>query len=482
MDSRSSAPMNDIHTANPTSAAWSNLFRDGRGLYTALVLGGVFMQALQVQVISIIMPTVVGDIGGAAYYTWAAMTYTVGTIIGTASLGPLWTRFGQRAGYALAGLAFLAGTIACAMAPDMATLIVARAVQGYGGGLIAGGAMALIGTLFEERLRPRILAMYQGCWTTSHLCGPVVGGLLAEIGWWRGSFWVVTPLILAFSVFAWTKLPDRPAERSTRAPSGPFPVRRLAVLAGGVIAIAAAGPVSGTALRVALVAGGTALLWLAFRLDRGKANRLFPTGAFAFRAPLGVAIWIQFIGGAVQTAYIVFLPLLLQIVHGVTPMFVSFVNMTISFGWTVGSFGVSGWSGRRERLALLMGPPLILVGGLGMAATAQLPVLAVTTVAAFVLGVGMGIHTVPLVARTMATAMPGEERITASAMPTIRSLGVACGAAIAGLLSSVAGLGETLDPQAVGGAVTFVYGCQLAPSLVMTWLMFRLVRIGMPKA
>ena len=57
-----------------------------------------------------------------------------------------------------------------------------------------------------------------------------------------------------------------------------------------------------------------------------------------------------------QTSVTLFLPLLLQVVHGVSPIFVNFVTITISLGWTVGTFSVSGWSGERERVALAAGP------------------------------------------------------------------------------------------------------------------------------
>ena len=67
--------------------AWSEIFRNGLGLYSALVIGGIAMQATQMLVIAIIMPTIVADIGGAAYYTWAAMVYTIGAIVGASSAG-----------------------------------------------------------------------------------------------------------------------------------------------------------------------------------------------------------------------------------------------------------------------------------------------------------------------------------------------------------------------------------------------------------
>src|SRR5215469_13941420 len=158
---------------------WSELFRDGRGLYSALIIGGIAMQATQVLVIAIIMPTIVGDIGGAACYTWASMVYTIGAIIGASSTGVVWARLGARRGYALASLVFALGTSACALAPDMFSLISARAVQGWAGGLVSGCGTALITSLYDARLRTRILTLSQGTFTLCHLGGPIVGGLFA---------------------------------------------------------------------------------------------------------------------------------------------------------------------------------------------------------------------------------------------------------------------------------------------------------------
>src|ERR1700741_3305754 len=92
--------------AGIAKGSWSDIFRDGLGLYSALVIGGIAMQATQMLVIAIIMPTVVADIGGADYYTWAAMLYTIGSIIGGASTGMVWARLGARRAYTLGALVF----------------------------------------------------------------------------------------------------------------------------------------------------------------------------------------------------------------------------------------------------------------------------------------------------------------------------------------------------------------------------------------
>ena len=130
-----------------------------------------------------IMPTVVGDLGGASYYVWASMLYQIGSIVGSASVGPVWARTGARGAFVLAGVVFAAGTLGCALAQGMAELVLGRSVQGYGAGLIIGGTMSFISRVYAPAARTRILALYQGFWSACSLFGPFVGGAFAEIGW-----------------------------------------------------------------------------------------------------------------------------------------------------------------------------------------------------------------------------------------------------------------------------------------------------------
>src|SRR5437763_407680 len=138
---------------------WGEIFRGELGLYSALVIGGIAMHATQMLVIAIIMPSIAAESGGASYSTWAAMLYTIGSIVGGASTGVVWARLGARRGYAMAAGIFALGTVACALAPDIGTLIAARTVQGWAGGLVAGSGMALITSLYSARLRTRIIAI-----------------------------------------------------------------------------------------------------------------------------------------------------------------------------------------------------------------------------------------------------------------------------------------------------------------------------------
>jgi MFS family permease len=466
---------------DPAKGAWSDIFRHGRGLYTALVIGGIALHATQMLVIAIVMPTIVADIGGATYYTWAAMLYTIGAIVGASSTGVLWGRLGPRRSYALGAAVFALGTIGCALAPDIGTLIAARAVQGWAGGLVAGSGMALITGLFDASLRTRVIAMSQGTFTACHLSGPIVGGLFAAMNWWRGSFWAMVPFMLGFAALAWWRIPDRlPGDVGIARGAG-FPLLRLATLTVGVFCVAAAGPVQDLWLRVGLIVAASLLVALTFRLDRDAPNNLFPSRAVSLNAPIGLALWILTLHGMTQTSVSLFLPLLLQITHGVSPVYINVLNIVISCGWTLGTFWVSGWSGLRERIALASGPAIALSGLVALTLIALFPGVVLMTLCAFVMGIGIGVYNVHLVARAMDTAGPGEQRSTAAALTSVRSIGTAFGAAIAGVVATTAGLGDATEPQAVGQAVTAVFVFCWIPFGLAALFMLRFLRVALPR-
>ncbi len=460
--------------------SWGELLRGERALYSGLIIGGVAMHATQMLVIAIIMPTIVADIGGAAYYTWAAMLYTIGSIIGASSTGAVWSKFGARRGYTIGAGVFACGTALCALAPDMGTLIGARGIQGWAGGLVSGGGTALIASLFDARLRTRILTISQGTFTVCHLGGPVVGGVFAAIHWWRGSFWLMVPFMLSFAALAWLKIPERLDTEAERSAVPPFPFFRLGMLSVGVFAVAATGPIEHPLLRGLLITTAILLVAATFILDRDAGNKLFPSHALSVKAPIGLCLWVLTLHAMAQTSVTLFLPLLLQVVHGVSPIFVNFVTIVISFGWTISSIWVSGWSGARERWALAAGPPIAFAALACITMIARLPALELLTFAAFMMGFGVGIYNVHLVARTLERAPQGEQRTTAAALSSVRSLGTAFGAAITGVIAHAAGLGDATEPEAVGQAVSAVYVFCLIPYGLVALFTWRFLRVALP--
>jgi MFS family permease len=454
--------------------SWGALFRGKNGLYTALVFLGVVLYSIQTLVVVTIMPTVVGEIGGASYYVWASMLFMVGTIVGAASVGPTWAAMGARRLFLLAGSIFAVGTLGCALSADMLVLVVARGVQGYGGGLITGGTMGLVSRLFAASQRTRVLALWQGAWTVCSLLGPLYGGAFAEIGWWRGSFWTFMPMIFGFCFVAWWKLPDDRAS-GRRTGGERLPLLRLSLLALGVTSVAEAGQLHGALARSGALLIAAALIVTTFKLDASAPRRLFPSQPMSISHPVGLGYWVLVLGGAVQAAVTIFIPLELQVVHEVTPLLVGMPSLILSLAWTIATFMVSGWSGARERFALNSGPVFMLIG-VGMLLFnvygGSVPLL---MVACFVLGFGIGIHNVHLVARIMEHAKRGEEAVTASSQSMIRPMGMAIGTAAAGMVANMAGLAGSIEKSVVSDAVAAVMLCSL-PALVLA--LFFIVRLS----
>jgi MFS family permease len=440
------------------SSAWTALFRDGRGIYVVPLNLGIGLHAIDVFVISTVMPAVVRDLGGIAFYAWATMLYMIASIMGAASGNTLRAAIGARNGYSFSGLLFLVGTIGAAAAPSMAALLAARFVQGLGGGLIVAQSMGLVRELFDDSIRTRALATISGVWGVAALLGPLLGGLFGELGWWRGAFVATLPLIAVFVILAWRMLPA--SERAHSVPRLPF--RRLLLLGGSVLAVG--------------VGGTTGLMvYLTFRLDAEAEVPLFPSRAISFNHRVGVAFAMFFLMSITHSAAGLFLPLVLQVIHGVGPLMAGYFNAILALSWTASAFITASWKGRAEVFALAWGPAF---AGVALAVVAiGLPWLHPIAIGfcMAVTGLGIGGSSLHLTAATMAGALSGEEARTASTIPTVRMLGIAFGSAGAGLLANLAGLANGITPANVQAAGVVVIGAAAIAAVLVFFLALRLL-------
>ena len=178
-------------------------------MYTLLLNIGILFFAVDNFLINTLMPSIVADIGGVAFYAWAMMLYLVGSIMGAASYGPLRARIGGRRSLAAGGAVFSLGALGCSLAPAIGGLLVARLFQGVGGGLILAGSMAFTSVLFEPRLRKYAVAATNVTWIIAAVVGPLQAGVFANFGWWRGAFLLYVPIGAAFLVGVLVEDPEK---------------------------------------------------------------------------------------------------------------------------------------------------------------------------------------------------------------------------------------------------------------------------------
>lgn len=450
-------------------ATWRSLFGHGLGLYVIMLNLGIGLHAVDVFVVSTVMPDVVRDLGGAHFYAWSTMLYMVASIIGAAATAPLRLRFGGRRAYCAGAILFLIGSASCATAPRMELFILARFVQGFGGGIVLSRSMAMVGELFPEHLKKPILALISSTWGVAALIGPALGGTFAAFDFWRGAFWFNLPFVLLFLGVALTRLP---ADKAQKGNVPQFPFGRLLLLSAGVISIGVASEGADLTQRIGLITLALILVFVTFLIDRRGLNRIFPSQPLSWATTTGTGYWVMFLASMTHTVIGVFLPLALQELHGQSPIAAGYMMATLAIGWTAASVFTAKWQGSKAFAAMVCGLTFCIVGLISLAfGVVALPPVAIAAFNGLV-GIGLGSSNLHVVAATMRHAAKGEESITASSIPTMRSLGIAFGAATAGTIANGAGLTDALAPEDVARAVTWVLSVgALAPILGLAFVL-----------
>jgi MFS family permease len=454
-----------------TAASWSALFHGRQLAYTVLFSLGVGVHAFGIHLVATVLPSVVAEIGGAAFYAWATMLYVMASIMGTACGGLINARLDLRRGYLLGVLVVLAGTAGCAVAPHMAVLLLARAFQGFGSGLLVALAYSMVNEFYAEALRTRALSAISAVWGVAALLGPMVGGMFAASGWWRGAFWAAIPVLILLGGLAWRALPGL----AVKSVAGAFPWARLTLLGLGVLAVAVSGHVTPIGWRLALMGWAVMLVGGAFHLDGGATTRLFPSRPLSLRTLVGTASWIFFLFGITTSIVTVFMPLSLHVLHGVSLLSAGYINALLSLTWTVLALCSATLQDRQVRQVIWLGPLLMLVGVVGLKACVVDGPPLVLGVFVALIGAGIGLCFAHISSWTMAAAEEGEGALTASSIPTIQSLGTAFGAAAAGLVANRAGLATGIALETVTSAARWVYQLGVIPAAVLMLLAARLL-------
>jgi EmrB/QacA subfamily drug resistance transporter len=163
------------------------------------ILLAMLLAALDQTIVVTAMPTIGRELGDVASLPWVVTAYLVASTAVTPLYGKVSDIIGRRTTLLFAIVVFTLGSIACALSPSMIVLIVARALQGLGGGGLISLAQTIIADIVSPKERPRYQIYVAGVFVTSSVAGPLFGGVLAEHAHWSMIFWLNLPLgIVAF--------------------------------------------------------------------------------------------------------------------------------------------------------------------------------------------------------------------------------------------------------------------------------------------
>ncbi len=179
--------------ADPHTAATPLDHATIRSIVIGIMLA-MFLAALDQTIVATAMPTIGRELRDLEHLPWVASAYLLSATAVTPLYGKLSDIHGRRSILLLGIGIFIVGSIACALASSMLVLILARGLQGLGG----GGLISLAQTIIADVVAPRERARYQGwiasVFVTSSVAGPVLGGFFAEHLHWSMIFWINLPL------------------------------------------------------------------------------------------------------------------------------------------------------------------------------------------------------------------------------------------------------------------------------------------------
>jgi EmrB/QacA subfamily drug resistance transporter len=175
--------------AQPTRLSHSEV----RTILVSLMLT-MFLAALDQTIVATALPTIGHQFLDVSNLSWIITAYLLASTAVAPVFGTLSDIYGRRAMIITALGLFIAGSVLCALAPNIATLIVARGVQGLGGGGILPVVQTVISDVVTPRERGQYQAYFSGVWTAAGIAGPVLGGVFAEHLHWSMIFWINLPL------------------------------------------------------------------------------------------------------------------------------------------------------------------------------------------------------------------------------------------------------------------------------------------------
>jgi EmrB/QacA subfamily drug resistance transporter len=447
--------------------------RSERGPVLIAVMLSTGLVALDSTIIATAVPSIVSDLGGFEQFPWLFSIY----LLTQAVTVPLYGKFADVLGrkpVMLWGIAvFLLGSVLCGAAWSMPVLIISRAIQGIGAGAVQPISMTMVGDQYTVEERGKVQGYLATVWAMASVIGPTLGGVFAEYLTWRWIFYVNVPvgaIAVVVLVLKFTETVERRKRRIDYLGAALLTLGCslliLGLLEGGVAW--GWGSVQGILI---FVVSGAMLIAFVF-VERRAVEPVVPLWVFSKRTLVGGNL-ASLVIGALLIGMSSYLPTFAEGVLGTGALVAGLTLGAMTVGWPLSASQAGRIYMRLGfRDTALIGSVFVVVGALLIA---LLPIGATvweTAGAAFVLGIGLGLASVPTLVAVQSTVGWNRRGVVTGTNMFNRSMGSAVGVAVLGAIANATLANRFAHPPAaVAGhlppsadATSLVLGGHLDPA------------------
>jgi EmrB/QacA subfamily drug resistance transporter len=402
------------------------------------VMAGMLLAALDQSIVGTALPRIVSELGGLDKLSWVVTAY----LLTSTAVTPLWGKisdlYGRRKVFQAAIGIFVVGSMLSGVAQTMTELIAFRAFQGIGGGGLFAIALSIIGDVIPPRERGRYQGYFGAVFGVSSVAGPLLGGWFTDGPGWRWIFYINVPIGIAALAITSSAL-KLPVRRREHAIDYAGAVTIMASVAALLLYLNWRGPDygwgDGVALALAVAAVGFAALFV--WIESRAAEPILPLHLFR-NAIFRVGNAFGFLSGMVLFGTIIFLPLYLQAVKGMSPTesglallpaVIGIFSTSISAGQMITRTG-------RYKIYPVLGGLILIFAMLGLTRLSSHTPYWEVAIAVYVWGAGIGL-TMQTILTAVQNAVDYRDLGTATGAVTFfRQIGGAIGAAAFGAMLS----------------------------------------------
>ncbi|MEH7120473.1 MDR family MFS transporter [Neobacillus vireti] len=398
------------------------------GLFIAMLFG-----ALDGTIVGTAMPRIVGELGGLGLMAWLTTSYMLTSTVIVPIAGKLSDLIGRKIVYVSGLLIFIVGSALCGIAQGMNELILYRAFQGIGGGIMMPLAFIIVGDMFQGAQRAKWQGIFGSLYGVASIIGPQAGGWIVDSWNWRWVFYINLPVgFVATFLIAFGLPKHRKVDKVI------FDIPGIITMVAGVVGIL-----------LALTFGGREYAWsswqiigllfvsiialVAFVFIENKAVEpilpisLFKSKIFTVTNMIGFLISIGMFGA------MMFVPLFMQGIVGVSasasgtimmPMTVTMIIASIISGLFIHKTGV--------RVQMTAGLILMAVGFIFLSMMGMNTTKLAASLYSLIIGIGLGLI-MPSLTLVLQESFPDSELgVVTSSSTFFRQIGGTFGMTILG--------------------------------------------------